>query len=108
MSAQAFEAFLARIYVDEDARTRFRSDPRGEATRAGLSPEECSALQEMDWPGFELAVRSFATKRGRKDEMRTRTAVRRWVFFARKWFVRTKGAAREAVVRRSNLFCWRE
>ena len=63
MSTALFEAFLARIYVDANARTEFLSDPLGEAQRAGLSPEEAQALQNIDWVGLKLASRSFAKKR---------------------------------------------
>ena len=63
MSTTAFEAFLARIYVDPDARARFKADPYAEARRAGLFPEECAAIVKIDWVGLELATRSFAKKR---------------------------------------------
>jgi hypothetical protein len=70
MSAQALEAFLARIYVDAEARARFRLAPFREAARAGLSPEECAALEQMDWAGLELAAHSFAHKRSKKRVVR--------------------------------------
>jgi hypothetical protein len=63
MSARAFEAFLTRIYVDAGARERFKANPRTEARRAGLSDEECAALENTDWVGLEMAARSFASKR---------------------------------------------
>jgi hypothetical protein len=63
MSAQKVEEFLARLYVDDQARARFRADPRGEAVKAGLTDEECSALSEIDLIGLELAAESFARKR---------------------------------------------
>jgi Aromatic-ring-opening dioxygenase LigAB, LigA subunit len=66
MSASAFEAFLARIYVDPDARARFKADPCAEASHAGLSPDECAAIMRIDWVGLELAARSFAKKRRAK------------------------------------------
>src|SRR5256885_8064730 len=47
MSTTAFEAFLARIYVDPDARARFKADPYAEARRGGLSPEECAAIVKI-------------------------------------------------------------
>lgn len=77
MSAAAFEAFLARLYVDAAARARFRANPRAEAQSAGLSPEECSSLEQMDWPGLELAARSFARKRARKQAHGLRGLFRR-------------------------------
>ena len=63
MSAALFEAFLAKIYVDAQARTAFLSDPLGEAKRAGLSLEEAHALENIDWVGLKLASRSFEKKR---------------------------------------------
>ena len=66
MSASAFEAFLARIYVDPEARARFKADPYAEARRAGLSPEEAAAILKIDWVSLELATRSYAKKRRAK------------------------------------------
>ena len=43
MSAQKFEAFLAKLYVDDNARSRFLADARREASNAGLTDEECAA-----------------------------------------------------------------
>jgi len=66
MSTSAFETFLARIYVDSDARARFKADPFAEASHAGLSPDECAAIMKIDWVGLELASLSFAKKRHAK------------------------------------------
>jgi len=66
MSTSAFETFLARIYVDSNARARFKADPVAEASHAGLSPDECAAIMKIDWAGLELAARSFAKKRHAK------------------------------------------
>jgi hypothetical protein len=66
MSARTFEAFLARVYVDSDARARFKANPRAEAQRAGLSEEECAAVENLDWVGLEMAARSLAHKRQSK------------------------------------------
>lgn len=71
MSARKLEAFLVRIYVDASARAAFKENPQGEALRAGLSKEECAALENMDWVGLEMAARSFANKRTSKH-MRNR------------------------------------
>ena len=68
MSARAFEAFLTRIYVDAGARARFKANPRAEARRAGLSDEECTALEKADMAGLEMAARSFARKRELKGK----------------------------------------
>ena len=72
MSSKLFEAFLAKIYVDAKARTRFLSDPLGEAERAGLSPEEALDLQNIDWVGLKLASRSFEKKRLRRAQGKAR------------------------------------
>jgi hypothetical protein len=66
MTTSAFEAFLAKIYVDPNARARFKVDPFGEASHAGLSPDECVAVMKIDWVGLDLAARSFAKKRHTK------------------------------------------
>ena len=63
MSSTLFEAFLAKIYVNAKARTKFLADPLGEAQRAGLSPEEALDLQNIDWVGLKLASKSFEKKR---------------------------------------------
>ena len=63
MSARSFEEFLTRIYVDARERARFKANPRAEGRHAGLSEEECAALENSDWVGLEMAARSFAHKR---------------------------------------------
>jgi hypothetical protein len=63
MSAAAFESLLARIYVDAQARARFLADPYSEAAKAGLTEEECAALEQIDRVGLELAAGSFERKR---------------------------------------------
>jgi hypothetical protein len=62
----AFESFLARLYVDANARSRFLLDPGGEAAAAGLADEEIAAAVRIDRVGLELAAASFAHKRRRK------------------------------------------
>jgi hypothetical protein len=62
-----FEAFLARLYVEEAFRERFLADPLGTARAAGLSEAECEALEKIDREGLVLAARSFARKREKKD-----------------------------------------
>jgi hypothetical protein len=59
------EDFLARIYVDAEARAKFRADPQGELRRAGLA-NEIASLDRFDWTGLELASASFAHKRAGK------------------------------------------
>lgn len=63
MSARELEAFLARIYADASARAAFKANPRGEASRAGLSEHECASLVTVDWVALELAAGSYAKKR---------------------------------------------
>jgi len=65
MSAERFEAFLAKIYVDEASRERFLADPRGEAAKAGLSDQEIEALEKIDRAGLILTARSLLNKRRR-------------------------------------------
>lgn len=66
MSTEALERFLARIYVDPDARRRFLANPRMEAKRAGLTEEQCLSLEAIDKVGLEMAAQSFARKRHAK------------------------------------------
>jgi hypothetical protein len=63
MTSPAFEAFLARIYVDAQARAEFLKDPREAGRKAGLTDTEAAALAAIDRTGLELAARSFAHKR---------------------------------------------
>ncbi len=63
MTGEAFEAFLTRIYTDSAARAEFLANPRDAAKKAGLSAEECAALESIDREGLEMAVRSFEHKR---------------------------------------------
>ena len=63
MSAQKLEGFLAKLYVDDQTRSRFLVDPRQEALSAGLAEDDCAALEKIDFVGLELAADSFARKR---------------------------------------------
>lgn len=63
MSVSLLEAFLARIYVDAQARDRFLHDPIAEATRAGLTPEQIDAVKQIDRVGLELFAVSLERKR---------------------------------------------
>ena len=65
MSSERLEAFLAKIYVDEDSRERFLADPRGEAAKAGLSESEIVALEKIDRAGLILTAQSLQKKRQR-------------------------------------------
>src|SRR5271165_1082707 len=44
------------------ARASFKSNPRAEAKKAGLSDDQSTALENLDWIGLEMAARSFAKK----------------------------------------------
>ena len=44
MSA-SLEAYLARLYLDRDARAAFVADPGGAARRAGLNEAEVATLE---------------------------------------------------------------
>jgi hypothetical protein len=61
------EAFLATIYIDDQARADFLADPRGTAIKAGLPEAEILALENIDRVGLELTARSLKHKRQRKD-----------------------------------------
>jgi hypothetical protein len=65
-----FETFLARLYTDASLRARFLAAPRVEAERQGLTAEECTALEQIDRTGLEMAARSFAHKRTLKASAR--------------------------------------
>ena len=66
MNTPELERFLAKIYVDAEARARFLAAPYEEATRAGLQEEQCRVLERIDRVGLEMAARSFGRKRERK------------------------------------------
>ena len=78
MSAERFEAFLAKLYVDDRARSRFIADPRGEVLNAGLTDEDCKALQSIDLIGLELAADSFARKRAHQISRKKKWRSARW------------------------------
>lgn len=63
MSASRFEAFLAKLYVDESARAKFLADPRGEALKAGLTAQEVEAVARIDRVGLDLLTTSLERKR---------------------------------------------
>jgi len=76
MSASGFEAFLAKIYVDEGARVRFLSDPSGEATKAGLTTQEVEAVERIDRVGLELMSKSLERKRMKRSRTRSGAVAR--------------------------------
>jgi hypothetical protein len=67
MNDSRLETFLARIYVDRDARAKFLADPRGEATNAGLTAQQVEDVVKIDRDGLELLAASLERKKhGRK------------------------------------------
>lgn len=79
------EAFLARLYVDSDARADFLRD-RTRATRAaGLTESECVALAALDAGALELAARSFTYKRQLAQRLQASRAGVRRPWFWRAW-----------------------
>ena len=66
MSTEALERFLAKIYVDPEARARFLADPRSEAAHAGLTEQQCLSLERIDKIGLQMAAQSFVRKRDAK------------------------------------------
>ena len=79
MKAERFEAFLAKLYVDDKARARFLADPRAEANRAGLTAEQCNALESIDPVGLQLAADSFARKRAAQRPQQRTLRILRWL-----------------------------
>lgn len=63
MSDSRLEAFLAKIYVDEKARAKFLADPRGEATKAGLTAQQVEDVIKIDRDGLELFAHSLERKK---------------------------------------------
>ena len=82
MSA-SLEAYLARLYLDADARREFAADPQGAARGAGLDEADVVALAQIDRTGLELTARSLRAKR----EGRRR---RGWLA---RWLARWRGSA---------------
>jgi hypothetical protein len=71
MSASCFEAFLAKLYVDESVRAKFLADPRGEAVKAGLTEQEVEAVARIDRVGLDLLSKSLEHKRRRRHVRHT-------------------------------------
>ena len=63
MNDSRLESFLAQIYVDDNARARFLADPRGEASKAGLTPQEVEDVVKIDRDGLELLAESLKRKK---------------------------------------------
>jgi len=63
MNESRLESFLAKIYVDENARAKFLADPRGEAVKAGLTPQQIEDVVKIDRDGLELLAESLKRKK---------------------------------------------
>ena len=63
MSTADVEAFLARLYTDEDFLARFLHAPREVLAPESLSTEERAALAAMDRSELILAANSYRHKR---------------------------------------------
>jgi hypothetical protein len=72
MSNPRFEAFLAELYTDAEARQRFLSDPESAARLSGLDEHDVEALARIDRLGLDLAARSFECKRAARRPRRSR------------------------------------
>lgn len=70
MSAIRFEAFLAKLYVDESARSKFLADPYGEARKAGLTAQEVDAVVNIDRVGLQMFAQSLVHKRSKRSNSR--------------------------------------
>jgi len=79
MSAQKFETFLVKLYVDDQARSRFVVDPCRETLNAGLSENDFKALEKIDFVGLELAADSFARKRASNPPRKAVSKLTRWL-----------------------------
>jgi hypothetical protein len=64
-SAQNWESLLARLFVDEPLRARFKQDPTLVGREFGLDESALASLADADWVGLDLAARSYSHKRKR-------------------------------------------
>ena len=63
MSSPRFEAFLARLYCDQDFLEEFMRQPDRVIAEARLSERERQAATAIDRAGLLMAARSFESKR---------------------------------------------
>lgn len=70
MSAQALEAFLARLYTDASLRAQFLAAPLEHARAAGLDEADAQALVAIDRAGLAMAAASFGHKRAGRSARR--------------------------------------
>ncbi len=76
MTGPRFEAFLAQIYTDPNARAAFLNNRQAEARRFNLSVEETDALMKIDRRQLESAARSFESKRAAKERIKDARTIR--------------------------------
>jgi hypothetical protein len=74
--AQRLESLLARLFVDEELRARFKQDPDCVGKEFGLDGSALVALANADWVGLDLAARSYAHKRTRRPWWRSILPIR--------------------------------
>jgi uncharacterized protein (UPF0276 family) len=79
--ATAIESYLALLYSDRNARTRFLANPKMELELAGFSDTESDALQAIDRVGLALAARGFEWKRKQKRLQKRRLPFWRRLFY---------------------------
>ena len=60
---QSWENLLARLFVDEELRGRFKREPNVVGKEFGLADSALAALTGTDWVGLDLAARSYSHKR---------------------------------------------
>jgi hypothetical protein len=70
--AAHLEAFLARLYTDDEACAEFLTNPGSTAARAGLDEGDVARLARTDLSAIALAVMSFKAKRTRRCRTKTK------------------------------------
>ena len=63
MNTREVEAFLARLYTDEDFLARFLKSPQDVLGHEALSPDQRTALAALDRSELMLAANSYRHKR---------------------------------------------
>ena len=64
---QAWEVLLARLFADAGFRARFKRDRVAAGRELGLDDGALASFETADWVGLDLAARSYARKRHRKQ-----------------------------------------
>lgn len=78
MNSPEFEAFLARLYTENDLRQQFLVNPAETARAAGLTNAQCVALAAIDREGLETASLSYAAKRKKSLRLNKRGKFTKW------------------------------